>query len=98
MPGYAQRHLGRIQAVKFLLRINNLLDATSFEDLRNVPGHFHELTANRKGEWAFSLNEPYRLIVTPSKRPIPMNENGRFVWSEIRSAIVVEIVNYHHER
>ena len=95
--GYAQKKLGRDQAEKFLLRIGALLDADSFENLRNVPGHFHELTGRRKGQWAFDLNQPYRLIVTPLTLPIQTDSDGKYIWLEIRDAVVVEIVNYHKE-
>ena len=97
IPGYAVKKLGPEQARKFLLRIATLMAATHFEDLRNVPGHFHELGANRKGRWAFDLNQPYRLIVTPKTHPIPIDANGCYVWKEITNAVIVEIVNYHHE-
>lgn len=94
---YAQKKLGHDQAEKFLIRIGALIDADSFEDLRNVPGHFHELTDNRKGQWAFDLNQPYRLIVTPQTHPIPTDCDGKYIWHEIRDAVVVEIVNYHKD-
>ncbi len=94
---YAQKELGRDQAEKFLLRVGALLDADSFENLRHVPGHFHELSGNRKGQWAFDLNQPYRLIVTPQTLPIPTDNDGKYIWYEIRDAVVVEIVNYHKE-
>ena len=96
-PGYAQRKLGSDQAKAYLRRINILQSANCFEDLRNVPGHFHELHHDRKGQWGFDLNGPYRLIVTPLQNHIPTNNNGGFDWSAIKNAIIVEIVNYHKE-
>lgn len=98
MPGYAQRRLGAEQAKLFLLRLCVIREAESFEDLRYTPGHFHELHNVRKGQWAFNLNGPYRLILTPKVRPIPVNSYGGFDWSKIQSTIIVEIVNYHKER
>lgn len=95
--GYAQRKLGAEQAKAYLRRINMLKAAVCFEDLRNVPGHFHELHQDRKGQWSFDLNGPYRLIVTPLLTPIPTNASGGYDWSKIRCAVVVEIVNYHKE-
>ena len=95
--GYAQRKLGAEQARVFLRRINVLRAAVCFEDLRNVPGHFHELNQDRKGQWGFDLNGPYRLIVTPLNRPIPLNGCNGYDWSAIKGAVVVEIVNYHKE-
>lgn len=97
MPGYALRRLGAEQAKVFLRRLQFLLAAESFEDLRNTPGHFHELTHNRKGQWGYDLNGPWQLIVTPKSKPIPVDENGRYIWRAIRDAVIVEIVNYHKE-
>ena len=97
MPGYAQRKLGAELAKAFLRRINLLQAASSFEDLRNVPGHFHELLYDRKGQWGFDLNGPYRLIVSPLSTPIPIHADGGYDWECIRDAVVVEIVNYHKE-
>ncbi len=96
-PGYAQRKLGTEQAKAFLRRINVLLAASCFEDLRNVPGRFHELHHNRKGQWEFDLNGPYRLIIRPLSVPIPQNERDGFDWREIKGAVILEIVNYHKE-
>ena len=96
-PGYARRVLGAEQAKVFLRRIYALSNASSFEILRNAQGRFHELRHNRKGQWGFDLNGPYRLIVTPLEDPIPVNAQGGFDWRAIHGAVVVEIVNYHKE-
>ena len=98
IPGYAIKKLGAIQAEKYLQRIGYLDAAISFEDLRFVPGRFHELSENRKGQWAFDLNQPYRLIVTPYTQPIAMNENGSYIWSKIMDVLIVEIINYHRDK
>ena len=46
---YAIRKLGAKRARLFLMRLNMLYNATSFEDLRFAAGHFHQLKYNRKG-------------------------------------------------
>ncbi len=94
---YALRQLGAEQTKCLLQRICAIKSAESFEDLRHLPGHFHELRHNRKGQWSFSLNGPYRLIVTPLEHPIPLTSNGQFDWKAIRGAVIIEIVNYHKE-
>lgn len=95
---YAKRKLGPDRARLFFLRLNALYSATTFEDLRSAAGHFHELTHDRKGQWGFDLDHPYRLILTPKITPIPMDEDNKYIWDSIRDAIVVEIVNYHKEK
>ena len=52
-------------AKKYIMRINILKSAKSFEDLYSMPSlKFHPLTGNRQGEYAISLTGYYRLIIT----------------------------------
>ena len=56
---------GQQVAKKYIMRINILQSANSFEDLYSIPMlKFHPLTGNRKGEYAISLTGYYRLIIT----------------------------------
>lgn len=92
------KEFGKIRAQKLRLRLTQLLDAESLEDVRFMPGNYHELKNERKGQWACDLDQPYRLIFTPHEKPIPINEDGQYVWIEIKGVEVIEIVNYHKER
>ncbi len=90
------RHkMGDKRAKLFVTRLNALRDATTLEDVRNLPGRFHELTGNRKGQWTCDLDQPYRLVFTPHENPIPENEHGQYIWLEIKGVEVIEIVDYH---
>ena len=73
------RVLGQKRATLVLRRIDDMSDASSAEQLKKLPGHYHELTGDRKGEWACSLDQPYRLIFI-------INDNV---------ISIIEIVNYH---
>lgn len=72
-----------------------MLSVSSLEDLRGAAGHFHELTDNRKGQWACDLDQPYRLIFEPKERPIPTDPDGKYIWIEIKAVELIEVVNYH---
>ena len=61
----------------------------NFEELRAANGNFHELTGNRKGEWACDLDQPYRLIIKGSE------PNKIVIWSMVTTAEIIEIVDYH---
>lgn len=89
------REFGSLRAKLFLLRLGALADAVTLEDVRNEPGNFHELKADRKGQWACDLDQPYRLIFEPHEDPIPTDESGRYVWLEIKGVEIIEITNYH---
>ncbi len=86
------KELGKVRATILRRRL------TQLEDVRNLPGNYHELTSNRKGQWACNLDQPYRLIFTPHENPISLNEHGQYIWLEITGVEVIEIMNYHKER
>lgn len=94
-PDKLVKELGALRAEKLQIRLNDLYTATTLEDVRNLPGHYHELVEDRKGQWACDLDQPYRLIFEPTEKPIPTDEHGRYKWTEITIIDIVEITNYH---
>jgi len=86
---------GEIQAKKIIARLTALRSANTLEDVRYLPGNFHELAGNRKGQWACDLDQPYRLIFTPHEDPIPTNSHGQYNWAAITGVEVVEVADYH---
>ena len=89
---------GQIRADKIKKRLTQLEDATTLEEVKHLPGKFHELLNNRKGQWACDLDQPYRLIFEPHEKPIPTDEHGKYIWLEIKGVEVIEIINYHKEK
>jgi proteic killer suppression protein len=90
-----QKQMGQIRAKLYNKRLGDLRNALSLEDVRYLPGHYHELTGNRKGKWACDLDQPYRLIFEPHEQPIPTDDNGKYIWLEIKGVEIIEITNYH---
>jgi len=90
-----QKELGERRAKLFRRRLSQLSAAKTLEDVRSLPGNYHELTENRKGQWACDLDQPYRLVFTPQERPIPTNNDGQYCWLEISGIEIIEIINYH---
>ena len=76
-------------------RLDDLRAADTLEGVRHLPGRYHELTADRKGQWACDLDQPYRLIFSPHEYPIPVNEDGQYIWIEIKGVEIIEITDYH---
>ena len=89
------KEFGKIRAAIIRRRLVQLDDATSLEDLRYLPGKWHELTGDRKGQY---LDQPYRLIFKPREKPIPTDEHGKYIWIGIKGVEVIEIINYHKEK
>jgi proteic killer suppression protein len=90
-----QKEMGAIRAKKFNQRLGDLLNAHTLEDVRHLPGHYHELTGDRKGQWACDLDQPYRLVFEPHEIPIPTDKDGKTIWLQILGVEVIEIANYH---
>lgn len=91
----AVRYLGQKRAKLLQKRLSALLDANTLQDVKALPGHFHELVDNRKGQWACDLDQPYRLIFEPIEKPIPTSKDGNYLWVEIKGIELIEITNYH---
>ncbi len=87
--------MGERRATLFLKRLADLRDADTLEDVRYLPGRYHELINDRKGQWACDLDHPYRLIFTPQEKPIPTNENGQYKWFEIVGVEIIKVEDYH---
>ena len=89
------REFGSIRAEKIKLRLTQLKFAATLEDVRHLPGNYHELTNKRKGQWACDLEQPYRLIFEPHEDPVPEDANGICIWCEIKGIEIIEITDYH---
>ena len=94
-PSKLQKAHGANRAKLILRRLDDLTDVDNLEEARNLPGKCHELTGNRKGQWAMHLDGPYRLVFTPHNDPIPENEDGQYIWIEILAIEILEVVDYH---
>ena len=92
------KELGKVRATLLRRRLTQLEDAKTLEDVRYLPGNYHELTQNRKGQWSCDLDQPYRLVFTAIEKPLPLNDDGQFLWLEITGVEIIEIINYHKEK
>jgi proteic killer suppression protein len=92
---FCRKKLGAIGAKRFRQRLEDLEAADNLEECRNLPGKYHELIGDRKGQWACNLEHPYRLIFRPHENPIPQNEYGQYLWIEIEGVEIIEVEDYH---
>lgn len=91
----ATREHGAVRARKLRLRLDDMAAAGSLAVTRALPGHYHELTGDRKGQLAVSLDGPYRLIFEPATEPVPRNADGGLDWAEVTAVRVLGIEDYH---
>lgn len=88
---YALKTLGQRRANCYAVRLMQIDRADNFEQLRGLPGHYHDLVGNRAGQWACDLDQPYRLIFkSTNEGPV-----AQIVWARERIAKMLEIADYH---
>ncbi len=78
-----------------MLRLRQIKAAQNMEELRFAPGKYHELHGDRKGQIACSLTGANRLIFVPVNDPLPVDKDGKLIWSEITEIVILEIEDYH---
>lgn len=56
----ATRKLGHDRARLYKQRLDDISAVSTLEDVRHLPGEYHELKGERKGQWSTcSLDHPY---------------------------------------
>ena len=93
----AIQKMGVKRAKLYQQRLSDMAAAENFDDLKHLPGRFHQLSNNRTNQWACDLDHPYRLIFEPAEIPIPTDEHGKQILIEIKNVEIIEITNYHKE-
>jgi toxin HigB-1 len=89
------RRFGDVAASKLKTRLDDLAAAANLEDMRHLPGHWEELTGDRKGQFSCRLAGGLRLIVQPTKQPPPVKPDGGLDWRAIDGATVINVQDYH---
>jgi HTH-type transcriptional regulator/antitoxin HigA len=76
-------------------RLFQLQAAECLEDLRNAPGHCHELAGNRSGQLSIDVDQPYRLIFVPTEIEAVASADGGIDWDLVAAVTVIEIIDTH---
>ena len=79
---------GKSNADRLFLRLTHITVADNLELLKTFPGRYHQLTGNRDGQWACTIQGGLRLIFEPMG-------DGSILLSEITEVTIVDIVDYH---
>jgi len=75
--------------------MDDLRAATTLKDMEYLPGKCHELKGSRKGQFALNLNANLRIVFEPNHEPIQKNETGGIDWEQVKSILIIEIIDYH---
>jgi proteic killer suppression protein len=69
--------------------------APALADMQGVPGRFHELSADRAGQFSLDLRGSYRLIFAPDHEPVPLLDDGGIARAVVTKIVITEVVDYH---
>lgn len=91
----AMRSLGAPCARKLRARLDDLSAAASLGHVVKLPGRFHALTRDRKGQFALHLQDGCRLVIEPIGNPLPCRADGSLNLEKITTVRVVYVGDYH---
>ncbi|MBI4534744.1 MAG: system killer suppression protein [Ignavibacteriae bacterium] len=90
------REYGTENAKKIKHRMAVLAVATCLDEVPvHPPDRRHELSGDRKGQFAVDLKHPQRLIFEPNHNPLPRRTDGGLDLRKISAITIVEVEDYH---
>jgi proteic killer suppression protein len=81
-------------AKAIMKRLADVDAAACLDDMRNLPGKWHELAGDYSGCVACRLSGNWRLILKPAP-PAPRKPDGGLNWKEVTALIVEDVKDYH---
>jgi toxin HigB-1 len=91
----AVKKLGKANAVLLADRLASLASISKLNEARHLPGRFHALSGDRRGEFSLYLSGGQRLVVRPSDVPLPRLNDKSIDLSQVESVEVTFIGDYH---
>jgi proteic killer suppression protein len=90
------RNYGADNGRRIGLRLQNIRDAATLEELSKVPQtRVHELTADRNEQISVDVKHPYRLILVSRHEDSPRKPDGGLNWARITKVQLIEITDTH---
>ena len=91
----ATRAIGMPSARKLRARLDDLIAAATLSYATKLPGRFHALTRDRKGQFAFHLHDGCRLVLEPIGSPLPRGDDGMLDLGKVTAVMIVFVGDYH---
>jgi proteic killer suppression protein len=88
----AVKELGRLCADILLVRLERIKYANNLEELRNTPGHWHELVGGRWGQLVCRLESTTYLVFEPNHESRPEKIDCCLDWTKVTKIVITEIV------
>ncbi len=81
---------------KIELRLSALESSATLADVPvTKPIRCHQLTENRKGQFAVDVSPNERLTFQPNHDPVPQKEDGGIDLSRVTKILIIDIEDYH---
>lgn len=78
-----------------LRRLATIEAAEAMVHLTNVPGRFHALSGDRKGQYVLSVSDRQRLLLEPVGNPLPRAADGGVDLARVTKVRVLGVTDYH---
>ena len=83
-------------ASAIMRRMSVLRAASTLADVSHLkPERRHQLTGNRKDEFAVDLKHPHRLTFRPNHKPIPKDGSDGIDLNKINVIKILKVEDYH---
>jgi plasmid maintenance system killer protein len=90
------RNYGADNGHRIGLRLQNIRDAASIEQLSKIPQtRVHELTGDRNEQISVDAKHPYRIILVSNNEETPRKPDGGLDWARITKVQLIEITDTH---
>ena len=87
---------GTQMAKAILLRMAVLKAASNLAQVPTTkPDRRHQLGADREGEFAVDLVDPYRLVFEPSHEPLLRKDDGGIDLERVTAIKILDVTDYH---
>lgn len=91
--GALRKQYGEVGARKISLRLQQLDACPTLAHMRSLPGRCHALSADRAGNFAVDVHQPYRLVFRPHP-PLTGAEKGD-AWRQVQAVTIIDVADYH---
>jgi proteic killer suppression protein len=89
------RLYGKQGAKRLRQRLDDLDAAANLEMMRSLPGKLHELTGDRKGRLAMTVDGGKRLILEPVDPEHARKPDGGLDWAQVTAVRMLGVEDYH---
>ncbi|MBI2192390.1 MAG: killer suppression protein [Planctomycetes bacterium] len=90
------REYGAENGKVIMKRMAFLRAAPTLAEVPHVPPtRRHELTGNRKGQFAVDLKHPFRLVFGPAEADLPLKPDGGIDLTRITTIRILSLEDYH---